>query len=140
MTDGDKQRFAALMASLGLAFDALPPREKQALYWDALRDLSVPALEFAVREAIKSGKWFPRAAELREWALSYRPPVGTTAVEVQRARLMIEDLTPPEVARERLADLAARLNGLTGTAFGVGEELGRPVLVSLSGGRRPGRG
>ena len=139
MTDGDKPRFAALMASLGLAFEAVASREKQALYWDALRDLSVPALEFAVKEAIKSGKWFPRAAELREWALAYRPP-GGSAVALQRERLMIEDLTPPEVARERLADLAARLNGLAGTAFGVGEELGRPVLVSLSGGRRPGRG
>lgn len=139
MMDGDKPRFAALMASLGLAFDALASREKQALYWEALRDVSVPALEFAVKEAIREGKWFPKAKELRDWALAYRPP-APTAVEVQRARLMIEDLTPPEVARERLADLAARLNGLAGTAFGVGEELGRPVLVSLSGGRRPGRG
>lgn len=129
MTEADKRRFSAVMAMLGVAFDVVPTAQRIGIYFDALRADSIESLEWAAREAVKTLRFFPRAAELRDLA-GIAPRPARMAVAGGQAVGMIEDLTPPEVARVRLAELAERLNGSFGTSFAVSEERGRPELVS----------
>lgn len=129
MTEADRQRFSAAMASLGVAFDQSVPAQRMRLYWEALRDLRIGAVEWAVKESIRQLTFFPRAKELRDFAaVAPRPRLpGPTRGEPVG---MLEDLTPPEEAKERLAEIARRLNGSFGTSFVVDERRGRPELVS----------
>lgn len=130
MVEADRRRFAVAMAGLGVAFDREPSAERMGLYWDALVDLRIEAVEWAAKRAIRELVWFPKAKELRDLAGLAPKPAGVgrriSADEVKR----LVELTPPEVARENLARIAAELNGSFGTALRVDESRGRPELVS----------
>lgn len=130
MTSDDRQKFAAIMAALGDAYDVTPTRERIALYWDALGDLSISAVGYSARQAIRDLRFFPKAAELRDIARGYRPPEAATAAQLHRERLMIEDLTPPDEQRRKLAEIIATLNRRHGTSFGVSTDNGRPTIIS----------
>lgn len=132
MTEDDRMRFAALMTSLGVAFDLEVPTQRMRLYFEALQGFRVEALEWAAREVIATRQWFPRAAELRELALIAPVPDMVSLPEPQKK---LEPPTSPDEARKKLLDVAKRLNADFGTSFFVDESFGRPVLVSGNGGR-----
>lgn len=130
MTGADRARFSAVMAMLGVAFDLVPTAQRIGIYWEALRGERIEALEWAAKEAVRTLKFFPRAAELRELT-GGAPRLAGVAVADAAEVVLLEELTPPAVARERLAELAKRLNGSFGTSFAVDESRGRPELVAL---------
>ena len=133
MVEGDKKRFAVLMASLGVAFDAAPTRERMALYWEALKARPISSPVWAVGEAIRTLRWFPKAVELIELSTCAPRNVLDQGLVEQKRRLLIEDLIPPDVARENLVEMVRQLNARYGTTFSVGEVRGRPELVSVGG-------
>jgi hypothetical protein len=131
VTVTDKKRFAALMGMLAVAFDQAATVQRMAIYFDALRDLRIGALEWAGREAVARLKWFPKAAELRDLA-GIAPASAMPSIR-REERVLLEELEPPEVAAARLAEVAERLNVRYGTGFRVGRSRGRPVLVGAKG-------
>jgi hypothetical protein len=132
MTVADKQRFAAVMGALGVAFDVTVTPQRMGLYFEDLADQPIWALEWAAKEARRRLKWFPKAAELLELARMAPRPLGPR-LEPPVERVLLEDLEPPEVARRRLEELARTLNSRFGTGFFVDENQGRPALA---GGKR----
>jgi hypothetical protein len=129
MTVADKQRFAVAMGKLGIAFDSVPTTQRMGIYFEALESEPLWAVEWAVKEAIRCCGFFPRVKELRDLA-RIAPRPASLRIERPEERTLLEDLTPVEVAKERLEEVARRLNGLCGTNFFVGERLGRPTLLS----------
>jgi len=133
MTRVDVERFSVVMVMLGEAYDAPPSLDKIDIYFEALRCCSLESIQWAAKEAVKRCQFFPRVKELLDLAgiapRSDRPALNRSEVK------LLEVLTPPEEARAKLAELATRFNDEMGTAFVVGEELGRPKLVSIRGGK-----
>lgn len=134
MTDEDKKRFAAMMGALGVAFDLTVTQQRMAIYFEALTDLRIEALEWAAKEAVARLKFFPRAAELRELAGIAPLPAKRRLSSAEEPK-QLEELEPAEVVAQRLESVAERLNRRYGTSFRVSEEKGRPVLVGGSGER-----
>jgi len=64
--------FQAGMKRLTAMFGQLP-EETAALYWSALRDLADGAFGLGVTEALKRCRFFPKPAEIREFASMWRP-------------------------------------------------------------------
>jgi hypothetical protein len=95
-------------------------KARASIYFASLRDLPCEALEAACRQIVKSDKWFPTIARIREVALD----------EIAQHRAMERVLTilsttapepPPETEEMRekickmLANLAERLDARTAT-------------------------
>ena len=68
MTAADRPAFAQLLALLGETFHEPISEARVAGYWLALEDVPLPALQAAVREALRGCRFFPRPVELRERA------------------------------------------------------------------------
>jgi hypothetical protein len=68
MTAADRPAFAELLALLGETFHEPISEGRVAGYWIALSDMPLPALQAAVCEALRTCRFFPRPAELRECA------------------------------------------------------------------------
>lgn len=132
MTDNDKIRFAKIMAMLGVAFGSEPSKQLMGIYFEALRPCSIESLEWAAGECVANLKFFPKAAELREFT-KISPSRTDPRIVAAREQKKLEILTPPEEARIKLAELAARLNGEFETSFKVEEVNGRPTMVSGKG-------
>ncbi len=133
MLDAQRGRFSAAMGSLGLAFDRVPTAERIRLYFSALRDLTIEEVEFAVIEAIGHLKFFPKAAELREYAMAMpRPKRVGGAAQWKQYEALLEELTPIDEQKQKWKEIAETLNRNYGTVFVVGEENGRPSMVSAS--------
>ena len=71
MTIHDKQRFKQAFSRLAVAV-RLPADQADAamqrVYWDALADLPLEAVEDAARELALEAQWFPKVAEWRDAA------------------------------------------------------------------------
>ena len=98
MTGADRARFSALMAMLAVAFDLALTEQRIKIYEEALRGERIEALEWAAKEAVRTLKFFPRAAELRELTGGAPKPVRA-AVGRGAEVVLLEELTPPEVAK-----------------------------------------
>ncbi len=74
----------------------------EASFAEALSDLPLEAIEIAVAEWIKVGKWFPKVAELRELAEPKAKEIRTMAWRLrqvaEKARLPKPPITPEERA------------------------------------------
>jgi hypothetical protein len=66
MTEADKGQFAALCTALAEAFGGQMSAIKLELYWRALDDLPYADISRAASAWMRSGKFFPRPADLRE--------------------------------------------------------------------------
>lgn len=73
MTNQDEPRFKAVMLALAETFDKTPSDLFLGLYWQALDDLTAVEFEAAAVKAIRELKFFPKPAELREFAGKRRP-------------------------------------------------------------------
>lgn len=80
-----------------------------ALYWRGLQDLADGAFDMAITEAIKRCKFWPKAAELREWSAAWRPPV--VRHEFSEEPLMIGEFNDDEL-RNAPKDFNGILAGL----------------------------
>jgi hypothetical protein len=107
MTAADRPAFAQLLALLGETFREPISEARVAGYWLACEDVPLPALQAAVREALRTCKFFPRPAELRERA-GY-VPVGPAWVNHALSEAISGKPVPDFV---RL--FVARLGGLRG--------------------------
>ena len=108
MTDQDRDRFVRCLAALSRVFDAPFDDDKMALYFAALADLPIAALERATGAAIRTCRFVPRPAELRALARDVPAP----RVPVSR-RL---DWRPPPPAPGQAAQTLRDV--LAGTALG----------------------
>jgi hypothetical protein len=66
VTDADRSRFAELMYALSETFDTKVSALRVQLYFDALVDLPIAAVERAARLAVGTLRFFPKPTELRE--------------------------------------------------------------------------
>lgn len=69
MDIADNVEFRNRLVVLAELFDIKLAATRQALYFEALRDLPFPAVATALNQAAKSCTFFPRPAELRAFAL-----------------------------------------------------------------------
>lgn len=69
MNISDNGEFARRLTALGEVFDVKLSPARQALYFEALRDLPFAAVAGAMNQAVKGCKFFPRPVELREFAV-----------------------------------------------------------------------
>lgn len=66
MQNIDKRKFAVLMEMLAEGFDKENSKLKIDLYFESLKDFAIGEIEGAIYQSIKSLKWFPKIAEIRE--------------------------------------------------------------------------
>lgn len=105
MNGSDKKQFSAIMAGIGEAFDKPVSKTRMALYFDALSDFSINQVEQAARRAIRELKFFPKAAELAEFAaLVPRPSIATDS------RKQLAEVIPLEERRRRHEEGVRRLS------------------------------
>lgn len=129
MVKDDWGRFVQAMTRLEVALDQPQTKERINIFWDAFRTTRIEAIEWACLEAEKTLIWFPKPKELADLArMAPLPALESHASE----QSLIEDLQSPDEQRANLRNLAEKLNRDFGTSFAVGDELGRPVLVSHS--------
>jgi multidrug efflux pump subunit AcrA (membrane-fusion protein) len=98
MTETDHERFVELLTLLATTFDAPMGSTRLEGYWRALEDMPLDALELAVDQALRTLRFFPKPAELRE------PAERHVALEALDRRQLLE--APAHFARE-IADAAA---------------------------------
>lgn len=67
MDASDSGEFTQRLVGLGEVFDADLSPVKQALYFEALRDLPLEAVVVALNQAARACKFFPKPAELRDF-------------------------------------------------------------------------
>lgn len=65
----DSTEFANRLAALGEVFDVKLSGARQALYFEALRDLDFSLLAEAMNDAVRMCRFFPKPVELRELAM-----------------------------------------------------------------------
>jgi hypothetical protein len=68
MTRTDAQAFSVLLSGLAEVFDAPLSEARTELYFRALEDLSLTALQDAAGRAMRECRFFPKPVELRELA------------------------------------------------------------------------
>jgi hypothetical protein len=66
VTRKDSRAFGGLMAGLGEAFNEPVSEARVAIYFEALEDLPIDALQSAARAYAKTGRFFPKPVELRD--------------------------------------------------------------------------
>lgn len=66
MTNHDSAKFAGLFALLAQSFDKEASDALAQIYFDNLKDFTIEQVASAVEQAIRSRKFFPKVAELRE--------------------------------------------------------------------------
>lgn len=81
MTHTDKPRFASILTALAETFDKELSEAVIGLYYGALRDLSIDAIEKACGACVLTATYMPRPAEIRERA-------GAGGVSVEDRSLM----------------------------------------------------
>jgi hypothetical protein len=69
MTQDEAPAFLERLAALGEVFDAKFSEMKQQLYFEALKDLDLCDVVDGMNEALKTCKFMPRPAEIRELAV-----------------------------------------------------------------------
>jgi len=68
MTPQDREAFARLMLGLGETFNEPVSDERMEIYFAALADLDFPTVRAAASAHVRTSKFFPRPAEIRELA------------------------------------------------------------------------
>ncbi len=110
------QAFNEGMKLLSLYFGPMSDRVSEAdedkltaLYWRGLSDLHDGAFALAVDEAVKRCRFWPKVAELREFAAPYRIP---KRLQQQSGAVQIEEFSvcTQEQAKEAIARIAAGLD------------------------------
>ena len=66
MTNDDRPAFGSAMHALGHTFDTEVTAIRVEAYFDALADYSLEQVHAAMREAIKTCRFFPRPVEIRD--------------------------------------------------------------------------
>ena len=116
---------------------ALPPprgqtseeaRSMLAIYIDGLEDVPEIALSRACRTAVQTSKWFPRVAEMRDWAITeYPPALKATIAKAIRAKELLQAVACcGHSDDERLTDSElAALKRLAQAGMGAGQAMGK---------------
>lgn len=86
MTGADRPRLARVLAVLGETFNEPVSDLRAEGYYEGLKDLDIAAVEAGAMLALKTAKFFPRPAELREFALGN----ADDAAEIAWAELLAE--------------------------------------------------
>lgn len=76
----DKGKFAEILAGLAEVFNAEVSGAKLALYWEALKDLTLEELNRAAGTVLRTAKFFPAPAEI----LSAAHPKGSGSIAAYR--------------------------------------------------------
>jgi len=113
MDASDSGDFTRRLIGLGELFDADLSPVKQALYFEALRDLPLGVVVRALNQAAKVCKFFPKPAELRTLA------VGDTADQAETAWMAFRQAMKHAGAYTSLAVDDAALAGAIVAMFGT---------------------
>jgi hypothetical protein len=118
MNSDDKPEFARLLAAVAVTFGTKTTRDMVAGYWMGLEDLPIEAVAAAFKQAIRSCKFFPRVAEIRELATA--DSTGTRAID----------------AWQQIVTLAKRASTLTGGE--ITDPIAAKAVRAMGGMRRLG--
>lgn len=122
MTREDGPRFAAAMTTAALVVDVVMEKARIKVFFDALIDLPIEAVEFGLAKVIR--EWdsnrFPPPAVIRRFAVMWRKPVP--AGDLAR-RALPESTMSHEAACRRMQEI---LDGLAerGAAYAVEDLVG----------------
>jgi len=133
MTGSTAEQVVAVLATYAFAFPdtgkKLTGPEKAArrtLYVEGLSDIPADVLEQAMKDAVKSCEFFPTVKTIRELAEVHLRErryhafvlrrMKERADEAEAARKREAELMPPDIARAKLAELAASIGTRTGDA------------------------
>lgn len=72
MTKKDARAFAACMTTLSIAYSVELRREHGDVYFKALQDYEIAFIQAAIEQLIRTSKWLPKPAEIREAAAYFR--------------------------------------------------------------------
>lgn len=90
MNTEHKQDFAMALGTIGIALGHNVEEQLITVYWQALNDLGFEDFKRAASVAIRTLKWFPKPAELREFAEG--PSRITAAMQWAHVRRMVDKI------------------------------------------------
>lgn len=106
MNQGDKQRFQLAMHLYEITFNSEFDRAKLAGYFMALEDLTIEAVEIAVKETLKAEKRTPPPAVIREYAMKFYRPIPD---QKKIAQFTMADITPTTAFGKACSKLLQKL-------------------------------
>lgn len=132
MKEQDRKRFAVAMLRLATGLDVALIKTRTDIYFEDLADEPFWAVEWALKEANRRFRFFPKVVEIRELAGIAPRPQGKALSPLQEMK-RIPDLMPVEEQRARLREMSRKLNEDFGTSFEVDESRGRPEMKAGCG-------
>ena len=81
----DDPKFRAILASLGEVYSKQISPQLASLFWEALKDLPIEAVDQGARSWIKHGKNFPRPANLRDMVTQLSQAAPKALVDQRQA-------------------------------------------------------
>ncbi len=120
MAKNDFNEFQKVIVGLAEALDKSLSAQRIVLYFNALYSFDIRAVKFAAAEIIKVAEYFPKAAQIREYAKLWKSP----ALSGGSGQKMLESKEQREARfeenRQRMAELReglATLDEKYGTAL-----------------------
>lgn len=101
MRDEDRVEFANGLHVLAETFREPVSEIRSEGYWDALKDLHLESWQFAVRQALKSCRFFPKPVELREMVeggVDTRVVPSAEETRLMLGRYEMREMTDTELA------------------------------------------
>lgn len=112
MTFEEFEIFSARLVELGEVFDVKLTESKLLLYFQALQDLPLDAVQHAIIDALRTQKFFPRPAELRACAVGDNEDVAEHAwMEYKKLARRVGGYMSPEMDATLADTLTAVFGG-----------------------------
>jgi len=111
MTREDGPRFAAAMTTAALVVDVVMEKARIKVFFDALIDLPIEAVEFGLAKVIREWEFnrFPPPAVIRRFAVMWRKPLPSGDLA---RRALTESTVSREEWERRWAAFIAELDGI----------------------------
>ena len=112
MTRSDFKAFGHLMARASVVFDADVSASKIDIYAQELQDLSLEDVSRAMQTCIRTQKWFPRIAEIRQAALPVETLTAFEAWTEVQGLMRSYRGSPATFSSPRVEEACAAVGGL----------------------------
>lgn len=126
MKKHDFDRFSKILLATAEAMDKDLSSQRIAIYFDDLIDLDIRAIEFAVKAHRKIATFFPKVAEIRGLARTWRPPSlpGSQGIKMLESPQVAEERRQYNIKKfQEIIDGIEAIDGTFGTEFGAGTDI-----------------
>lgn len=126
MEQSDYKTFAGIMLETAEAVDKALSAEKYAVYFKDLADIDIRAFRFAMEKHRKESKFFPKVAEIRDLAKTWKAP-RPVGIEGRDVKLLESQEMTEERRQDNLRRVRELLAGLTSLDAACGTNLQEKV-------------